>query len=332
MSKVNKIVVDNVSISITEIDKEDYICLTDMAKGKDDDVRAADRIKTWIKSRSTVEFLGAWEQIYNPKFKVVEFEHFRNESGSNSFVLSPKEWVETTDAIGIFSKSGRYGGTYAHKDIAFEFGSWISPMFKLYIIKEYQRLKELENNQYNLEWDVRRVMTKVNYALHTDAVQKHIIPNSKFSESKKWIEYANEADLLNVALYGYTAKEWKESNPEKALNGQNMRDYSSINDLLVMSNLETVNAELIKRGASKQQRFEYLKKMANEQKEQFAKINMIKSVKKINQSTYLDINDLTPEQIEGESKKDILEANKKNLSDFNKSLKKGLNWNPNENK
>ncbi|MGS0525824.1 KilA-N domain-containing protein [Zobellia nedashkovskayae] len=174
--------------------------------------------------------------------------------------MSPKEWVEKTGAIGIFSKSGRYGGTYAHKDIAFEFGSWISPMFKLYIIKEYQRLKEAENNQYNLEWDVRRLMTKVNYVLHTDAVQKHIIPNSKFSNEKQWIEYANEADLLNVALFGYTAKQWKETNPEKALKGQNMRDYSSINDLLVMSNLESINAELIKRGTSKEQRFEYLKK------------------------------------------------------------------------
>ncbi|WP_299430385.1 KilA-N domain-containing protein [uncultured Maribacter sp.] len=328
MSKISKIVVENIPITITQINKEDYICLTDMAKGSDDDVRAADRIKTWIKSRSTVEFMGAWEQIYNPDFKVVEFDHFRNESGSNAFVLSPKEWVETTNAIGIFSKSGRYGGTYAHKDIAFEFGSWISPMFKLYIIKEYQRLKEVESNQYNLEWDVRRVMTKVNYALHTDAVQKHIIPNSKFSESKKWIEYANEADLLNVALYGYTAKEWKESNPEKALNGQNMRDYSSINDLLVMSNLESVNAELIKRGSTKEQRFKYLKKMAEEQKVQFAKIDMVKSVKKINPTTYLDVDKLTPEQIQKELKKDILEANKKNLSDFNQKLKKGLDWNP----
>lgn len=332
MSKVSKIVVENIPISITEINKEDYICLTDMAKGKDDDIRAADRIKTWIKSRSTVEFLGAWEQIYNPDFKVVEFDHFRNESGSNAFVLSPKEWVESTNAIGIFSKSGRYGGTYAHKDIAFEFGSWISPMFKLYIIKEYQRLKDAESNQYNLEWDVRRVMTKVNYVLHTDAVQKHIIPNSKFSEGKKWIEYANEADLLNVALYGYTAKEWKEANPEKALKGQNMRDYSSINDLLVMSNLESVNAELIKRGSSKEQRFRYLKQMAEEQKAQFAKIDMVKSVKKINTSTYIDVEDMTHEEIEKESKKDILEANKKNLSEFNKNLKKGLEWNPKDNK
>lgn len=241
-----------------------------------------------------------------------------------------KEWVQRTNAIGITAKTGRYGGTYAHVDIAFNFGMWISPAFQLYIVTEYKRLKELENNQLNLEWDVRRVMTKINYSLHTDAVQKHIIPKSKFSKDKQWIEYANEADLLNVALYGYTAKQWKDANPDHSANGKNMRDFSSITDLLIMSNLESLNAELIKNGAPKGYRFEYLKKLSEDQRKQFDKVDIIKSIKRKDETTYVEIGKLTPEEIEKEAKKDILEANRKNLSEFNKSLKKGLNYNPRE--
>jgi hypothetical protein len=322
MSKLQTIIVENTDITVFTKDAEDYICLTDMVKAKDGDARAADVIKNWIRNRSTIEFLGTWETLYNRDFKVVEFDHFKKEAGLPTFVLSVTGWVEKTNAIGIFSKSGKYGGTYAHKDIAFEFGSAISPIFKLYLYKEYQRLKEVESNQYNLEWDVRRLMTKVNYVLHTDAVQKHIIPNSSLPIEKHGIEYANEADLLNIALYGYTAKQWKEANPEHALNGKNMRDFSSITDLLIMSNLESFNAQLINLKTDKNTRFTFLKKMAIEQKEQFDRVDIVKSIKKSNPMTYIDVDKLTPENIEIESKKSILDINKKNLSEFNKNSNK----------
>lgn len=195
---------------------------------------------------------------------------------------------------------------------------WISPIFQLYIVKEYQRLKEVESNNLNLEWDVRRLMTKVNYVLQTDAVQKHIIPKSVLPIGKQGIEYANEADLLNVALYGYTAKQWKEANPTHALNGKNMRDFSSITDLLIMSNLESLNSEMIKMNTPKEQRFKILHNMAKEQREKFDKVDMIKSIKKSDPTTYLNAENLTPDEIEIESKKDILEANRKNLAKFKK--------------
>ena len=322
MSKLQTITVENTDITVFTKDEEDYICLTDMVKAKDGDARAADVIKNWIRNRSTIEFLGTWESLYNRNFKVVEFDHFKKEAGLPTFVLSVSGWVEKTDAIGIFSKSGKYGGTYAHRDIAFEFGSAISPIFKLYLYKEYQRLKEVESNQYNLEWDVRRLMTKVNYVLHTDAVQKHIIPNSTLPIEKQGIEYANEADVLNIALYGYTAKQWKEANPNHALNGKNMRDFSSITDLLIMSNLESFNAQLINLKTDKNTRFTFLKKMALEQKEQFDRVDIVKSIKKSNPMTYINADKLTPENIEMESKKSILDINKKNLSEFNRNSNK----------
>ncbi len=322
MNKLQTITVEDTDITVFTKDTEDYICLTDMVKAKDGDSRAADVIKNWIRNRSTIEFLGTWELIDNPNFKVVEFDHFKKEAGLPTFVLSVSGWVEKTNAIGIFSKSGKYGGTYAHRDIAFEFGSAISPIFKLYLYKEYQRLKEVESNQYNLEWDVRRLMTKINYVLHTDAVQKHIIPNSTLPIEKQGIEYANEADLLNIALYGYTAKQWKEANPNLALNGNNMRDFSSITDLLIMSNLESFNAQLINLKTDKNRRFIFLRKMAIEQKEQFDRVDIVKSIKKSNSMTYINVENLTSEQIEIESKKSILDINRKNLSEFNKNSSK----------
>ncbi|GAI32167.1 unnamed protein product, partial [marine sediment metagenome] len=170
------------------------------AKSKEGDNRAADIIKNWIRNRGTIEFIGTWEQLYNPNFKVVEFDHFRKSAGLPTFVLSPKQWVEKTNAIGIFSKSGRYGGTYAHRDIAFEFGAAISPVFKLYLIKEYQRFKEIESNQYNLEWNVKRILSKANYYIHTDAVKNYILPDKNYEKDREWIAYAEEADLLNVRL------------------------------------------------------------------------------------------------------------------------------------
>ncbi len=195
MTKKNTTIqVQNLPISISQINNEDYISLTDMAKGKEGDGRAADIIKNWIRTRSTLEFLGVWEQMNNPNFKVVEFDHFKSQAGLPSFVLSPGNWVEQTNAIGILVKLGKYGGTYAHKDIAFEFGSAISPVFKLYLIKEYQRLKEIETNQYNLEWNVKRVLSKINYTIQTDAVKDYILPKSNYTKDTEWLAYAEEAD------------------------------------------------------------------------------------------------------------------------------------------
>lgn len=309
MSKVKTINVDGTEINVVDYDKGDYICLTDIVKNEE----GSDHIRNWMRNRNTVEFLGIWEQLNNPNFKGVEFDTFRKEAGLNSFNLTPKKWVESTNAIGIISKSGRQGGTYAHKDIAFEFCAWISPIFKLYIIKEYQRLKESESNSYNLEWDVKRVLTKANYKLHTSAIEKHIIPKTTFPIDKQWIEYAKEADLLNMALFGCTAKQWKESNPKLALKNMNIRDFASINELTVLSNLESLNAQLIKRGQSKQRRFLLLRDIAKDQLSQFEKIDFIKSIKKQSSTTYLDASN-----------------DDKNLSDFNKKLKQGLNYNPKE--
>jgi hypothetical protein len=323
-----QLIVDGVHISMTTLNKEDYICITDMVNAKDDESRAADVIKNWLRTRSTIEFLGTWETLYNPNFKVVEFDHFRTQAGLPSFVLSVNNWVQATNAVGILSKAGRYGGTYAHRDIALEFGAAISPIFKLYLIKEYQRLKEVESHTLNLEWDVRRIMTKVNYALHTDAVQKFVIPKSIKPIDKQHFEFAEEADILNMALYGYTAKQWREANPDLAANNKNMRDFSSITDLLIMSNLETMSAQLIQTNLTKQQRYAYLKKMADEQRVQFDKIDIVKSIKKSQPDTYLNAENLTPDEIEAESKKDILEANRRNLSQFNQKLVKAANFNP----
>lgn len=327
-NKHSNLIVKDYNISMfTEGDK-DFICLTDIMKAQECDFFISD----WIRNANTLDYIAAWEQLYNPNFNYGEFAIIRSGAGSNNYKVSIKELMQKTNLISIRATAGRYGGTYAHKDIAFHFGMWINPVFQLYIIKEYQRLKEIESNQYNLEWDVRRLMTKINYVLHTDAVHQHIIPKSNFSEDKKWIEYANEADLLNLALYGYTAKQWKEANPEFDLEGKNMRDFSSITDLLIMSNMESFSSQLISLNTPKEIRFNFLKKMAQEQRQQFEKVDMIKSIKKSNQMTYINAEQLTPEEIETESKKDILEANKQALSKFNQSIKKGLDFDPNANK
>ena len=263
---------------------------------------------------------------------MVEYDHFRRNAGVPSFTLSVNGWVVATNAIGIFSKAGKNGGTYVHIDIAMEFGAAISPIFKIYLYKEYQRLKEVESNQYNLEWDIRRLMTKINYVLHTDAVQKFVIPKSTKAFDKRHFEFAEEADILNMALYGYTAKQWWDANPKHAASGKNMRDFSSITDLLIMSNLETVNSQLIPTNLTKQQRYAYLKNMAEDQRVQFDKVDIIKSIKKVTSDTYLNAEDWTPNEIEAKSKKDILEANKQNLLAFNKMLKKATNFDPNAGK
>lgn len=236
----------------------DYISLTDIAKLKNKDM-PADVVKNWMRTHSTIEFLGLWEKINNPSFKLVEFDGFKNESGSNSFVLSPQKWIETTRAIGIVSKSGRYGGgTFAHKDIAFEFASWISTEFKLYLIKEFQRLKEEENVRLVLGWDVKRQLTKINYRIHTDAIKEHLIPPYVAKHSAD-IVYASEADVLNVALFGKTAKEWRDENPKKE---GNIRDYSDVTQLVVLANLEGINAELIRQDISQSDRLIQLNEIA----------------------------------------------------------------------
>lgn len=287
-NKNNIITVQDINISITTINDNDYICLTDMAKAKDDENRATDIIKNWIRNRGTIEFLGTWESIYNPNFKVVEFDHFRKEAGLPTFTLSVNGWVEKTNAIGIFSKQGKYGGTYAHKDIAFEFGAAISPIFKLYIIKEYQRLKEVESNVYGIEWDIKRVLSKANYQIHTDAIKNYIIPTLSFSQKKDWV-YAEEADLLNIVLFGCTAKQWREANPQRVLNGENIRDMASINDLTILSNLESLNSALIKSKIDKKNRFKILLETVKDQRKSLESIDIMKSIKKLSNSTYIDV-------------------------------------------
>lgn len=275
--KTSLIMVQNTPVTVMNFDQRDYISLTDMAKARTDAARAADVIKNWLRARSTLEFLGTWEVLYNPDFKVVEFDHFKSEAGLHTFTLSAKEWIEKTGAVGIYVQAGRYGGTYAHKDIAFEFGSAISPIFKLYLLKEYQRLKDDENDRLKLEWTAKRFLSKNNYLIHTDAVKNYVLPQSSYSKSTEWLAYADEADLLNVALFGCTAKEWREANPELAKHN-NIRDYASIPELTVLSNLETHNAELIKSGMPKAERFERLREIAQYQLRVLAEAERIKEL------------------------------------------------------
>ena len=264
MTKTSIMNVQGIEIALTTINEEDFICITDIVKAKGGDARAADIIKNWIRNRSTIEFLGTWETLYNPNFKVVEFDHFRKEAGLPTFTMSVSNWIEKTGAIGIVSKAGRYGGTYAHKDIAFEFCSAISPMFKLYVIKEYQRLVELERSELALSWNVKRLLSKANYHIHTDAIKNVILPKLNISQMKQGLVYASEADLLNMVLFDCTAKQWQEANPELAKT-MNIRDTATINQLIVLSNIESLNAELIKQGVSKEDRFTILRRTAEEQ-------------------------------------------------------------------
>ncbi|WP_326981484.1 KilA-N domain-containing protein [Chryseobacterium sp. MYb264] len=284
MAKKLFIKVQDIEIGIKNIDNQDYICLTDIAKGQEGD----DHIRNWMRNRNTLEYLGVWEGLHNPDFKGVEFDTFRKQSGLNSFNMTPKKWADSTDAIGIISTAGKYGGTYAHKDIAFNFAMWISPVFQLYIIKEYQRLKEIESNEHGLEWNVRRILTKANYTIHTDAVKNYIIPKTNFSKAKEWLLYAGEADLLNIALFGCTAKEWQEANPARALQGENIRDMASINELAILSTIESLNAALIKNGLDRKSRFQVLLETVKDQKATLDKIDVLKSIKKISETTFLD--------------------------------------------
>jgi len=255
---------------------DDFISLTDIARYKNAEA-PADVVKNWLRTRFTLDFLGAWEKLYNPDFKLVEFDQFRNEAGANAFVLSPQKWVETTNAIGIRSVSGRYGGTFAHKDIAFEFASWISAEFKLYIIKDYQRLKADENSRISLDWNVKRVLAKVNYKIHTDAIRDNLIPSELTMKQRSFV-YADEADILNVALFGMTAAEWRKANTGK---DGNMRDHATIEQLLVLANLENVNALYIGKGMTQGERITELNRLARQQMVQLLENTSVKGMKRL---------------------------------------------------
>jgi len=254
MTKNQKINVNGTEIVVFQKNENDYISLTDMLKAKDGDFFISD----WLRNRNTVEFLGIWEQINNPKFNYGEFAIIKSQVGLNNYKISAKEWVEKTKAIGLVATAGRYGGTYAHKDIAFEFGMWISPEFKIYLIKEFQRLKEEENIRKELGWDIKRNLAKINYRIHTDAIKENLIP-PKLNNYAQRLIYATEADILNIALFGMTAQEWKNKNSEKE---GNMRDYATVEQLVVLANMESMNAELIKLDVSKEDRLKQLNNMA----------------------------------------------------------------------
>lgn len=277
MAKNRKINVQGFDIALYESNKNDYISLTDIARYKDTE-HTDDIIKNWLRNRNTVELLGFWEIINNPDFKPVEFDGFRKQAGLNSFVLTPKRWIETTNAIGIVSKSGRNGGTFAHQDIALEFASWISIEFKLYVIKEFQRLKEDENSRLKLEWNLQRTLAKINYHIHTDAIKESLIPK-EVSKKQAALIYADEADLLNTALFGLTAKEWRERNPK--LSG-NIRDYAGLEQLVVLSNLESINALLIKQGLPQSDRLIQLNKTAIAQMKTLVENRAIKKLESKN--------------------------------------------------
>lgn len=259
MSKIN---VKGVDITIIKREDDDYISLTEMVANHEDGPKLIER---WLNNKGTIDFLGAWEQLYNPDFKTPEFRGFRENVGSGGFFVSARKWIDATKAIGLVAKPGRYGGTYANKDIAFEFGTYISPEFKLLLIREFQRLKKEEADKLESGWDIRRLLSKTNYIIHTDAIKSYIIP--EITEVQKKYIYANEADMLNVALFGTTAKQWKEANMQAALDGLNMRDFADVHQLIVLSNLENNNAYLIGKGMSQRQRLLELRKSALSQLE-----------------------------------------------------------------
>ena len=262
MAKIVKdtIHAQGIDIGIYTADFEnEFISLTDIAKYKSDDPTAV--IQNWMRNRDVLDFLGLWETLHNSNFKPLEFEGFRSQAGANAFTMSPKKWIDATGAIGIVSKAGRYGGTFAHSDIAFEFASWISPEFKLYIIKDYKRLKTEETSRLSLGWNLNREISKLNYKIHTDAIKANLLP-PQLTPAQIAFTYADEADLLNVVLFGMTAKQWRDANPDKK---GNMRDYATINQLLVLANLESYNAILIQQGRAQKERMELLRALVVQQ-------------------------------------------------------------------
>ena len=278
MSKIKKGVIEANGFSIQIYTKDyqnDYISLTDIARYKSDEPFMV--INNWLRNKDTIEFLGLWESINNPNFKPIEFDRFKNEAGGNAFTLSPQKWIKTTNAVGLVSKSGRYGGTFAHSDIALEFASWVSSEFKLYIIRDYKRLKLDENSRLSLEWNLKREVSKLNYRIHTNAIKEYL--SKDLTPEQLSYKYANEADMLNVALFNKTAKQWREENPK--LKG-NMRDYASINELLVLSNMESYNAVLIGKGIEQEERMIELRSLAR---------NQLESIERLNNSTLIALDD-----------------------------------------
>lgn len=279
MSKNKTINVKGTEISIFQHENSDYISLTDIARFKDLE-RTEIIIQNWIRNRNSIELLGFWEQLYNPGFKHIEFDVFRKNAGLNSFTLNPKQWIERTNAIGIISKPGRYGGTFAHKDIAFEFASWISIEFKLYIIKEFQRLKADENDRLKLEWNLQRTLSKINYRIHTDAIKENIIP-ALLSKKDSAKIYANEADILNMALFGKTAQQWRNDSSKGSVGkaAGNIRDHANLEQLVVLSNLESINAVLIHQGLPQGERLLQLNKIAISQMKSLVNSSQLKNLK-----------------------------------------------------
>lgn len=271
MSKKSKINVQGTAVTILSQKENDFISLTDMVKNFDG---GGSLIENWLKNKDTILFLGVWEQINNPNFNSIEFEGIKNEAGRNSFFLSAKKWIEKTKAIGVMASAGRYGGTFAHKDIAFEFGSWLSPEFKLYLIKEFQRLKDDENHRLSLEWNLNRTLSKINYRIHTDAIKEHIIPQN-VTTIQAGLAYANEADVLNMALFGKTAQQWRKENPN--VKG-NIRDFATLEQLLVMANIESMNAEFIRMQIPQKERLLKLNKIAITQLKSLLAHNDIKKL------------------------------------------------------
>lgn len=254
-NKDKSLTVQGIEVHVTQKDDEDYISLTDMVSGFEG---GSGLIESWLRNKNTIEFLGVWERINNPNFNSPEFEGIREQAGLNRFTISAKKWVQLTNGIGLIAKTGRYGGTFAHKDIAFEFGAWLSPEFKLYLIKEFQRLKDSEINSGKLEWNIRRALTKANYRIHTDAIRTYLIP-PQISKKEEGYIYASEADLLNVALFGQTAKDWKNSNPDKQ---GGIRENAAVEQLVVLASLESQNALLIEQGVNQRERLKMLNSLA----------------------------------------------------------------------
>ena len=282
MSPASKITANGVDIGVIE-DKElgTFLSLTDIARYKNPEEPKA-VVANWMRLRNTIEYLGLWEEFHNENFKGLEFDAFKNQAGSNAFTMSPQKWINSTNARGIISKSGRYdGGTYAHSDIAFEFASWLSPEFKLYIVKDYQRLKKEEAERKAIGWDEKRALSKLNYHIHTDAVQRYLITDELTNEEKNY-KFADEADLLNVALFGKKARDWRKEHPEEAKRNENIRDYASAEELIILINLENFNAEWIAQGLSEQQRFQKLRTEAIRQMDILLKHSVKAKLKDIN--------------------------------------------------
>ena len=274
MAKNKKNNVKGIDIVLYEDNKEDFMSLTDIAKHRDNE-RSDYILQNWMRNRSTIEFIGLWEKFNNPDFNSIEFDGIKNMAGSNSFSLTPKRWIESTNAIGIISKTGRYGGTFAHKDIAFEFATWLSAEFKFYLIKEFQRLKEEESSTKKLEWNLQRTISKINYRIHTDAIKENLIPVSLTANRRNFI-YADEADILNVALFGKTSKEWRTENPDEK---GNIRDIASIEQLVVLSNLESINAMLIQQEIEQNERLLKLNEIAISQMKSLINTKILNKLK-----------------------------------------------------